>query len=379
MNLNLYLFKQFITTSLLVLFSLVGVVWLNHALQMLEFIVSKDSSFIDFILLSVFPMPLWLVVALPMAGFIGVIWVISRFLSDRELIVMQAVGLSPLQFARMPVLFGGLLTVFLYVNSVYLLPASFGQFKALQTQVRSAIPKLLVQDNIFIDIADDLTLFVGERISQNEVGRVFIQDARNPDVIVTFTSESGEFSTLEGRPVFLLRNGQRTELSENGQSSAQLTFETHTLDISQKITQNLNRDVLDMNEDSILNLLDPEKAATPRYARERMAMAHYRLSSPLMALTLAVLAASIMMHGRILRETMSRRVLYAALAGIFVQTMLILARSASVSAPFLWPLMYLSAIIPLFFGLFLLWKPLYLQQLMNELMTTRLNPKHRSL
>ena len=42
--------------------------------------------------------------ALP-AGFIGVIWTIYRFLSDRELIVMQAVGLSPRQFSKMPILF----------------------------------------------------------------------------------------------------------------------------------------------------------------------------------------------------------------------------------------------------------------------------------
>ena len=161
MNLNLYLLKHFFMSSLLVLLSLIGVVWLNHALRMLEFIVSKDSSFSDFLLLSFFPIPLWLVIAMPMSAFIGVIWGISRFLSDRELIVMQAVGFTPLQFGRVPIFFGLLLTTCLYVNSLYILPASFSKFKEVQAEVRGSIPKLLIQDNIFIDIADDLTLFVG--------------------------------------------------------------------------------------------------------------------------------------------------------------------------------------------------------------------------
>ena len=63
--------KAFFYSSLLVALSLIGVVWLNHALRMLEFIVSKDSTIYDFLLLSFFPIPLWLVVALPMSAFIG--------------------------------------------------------------------------------------------------------------------------------------------------------------------------------------------------------------------------------------------------------------------------------------------------------------------
>ena len=81
-------------------------------------------------------------VALPMAGFIGVIWTIYRFLSDRELIVMQATGLSPGQFSKMPIFYlssNG--DSFLTVNSVVILPYGFSKFKELQTLVRASIPK----------------------------------------------------------------------------------------------------------------------------------------------------------------------------------------------------------------------------------------------
>jgi lipopolysaccharide export system permease protein len=373
MNLNLYLLKYFFMSSLLVLLSLIGVVWLNHALRMLEFIVSKDSSFSDFLLLSFFPIPLWLVIAMPMSAFIGVIWGISRFLSDRELIVMQAVGFTPLQFGRVPIFFGLLLMTCLYVNSLYILPASFSKFKEVQAEVRGSIPKLLIQDNIFIDIADDLTLFVGERTSQNEVGRVFIQDSRNPDVTITFTSERGRFSSINGQPMFLLLNGQRTELTKDGQSSAQLTFESHSLDISQPSASPSQRLVLDMNEDSIRNLLDPSTAATPHYARERMAMGHYRLTSPFMTLAMVIIAAAIMLQGHLSREKIGQRVLFSALAGILIQTLAILTRGLTVSSPAAWPLMYLAILVPIGLGIFMLWRPFWLTELRYTMTSTAQN------
>jgi lipopolysaccharide export system permease protein len=301
-----------------------------------------------------------------MSAFIGVIWVISRFLSDRELIVMQAVGFTPLQFGRIPMFFGAFLTAILFLNSVYIMPASFSKFKEVQAEVRGTIPKLLIQDNVFIDIANDLTLFVGERINQNEVGRVFIQDSRDPETTITFTSERGQFSSINGQPVFLLLNGQRTELTKGGVSNAQLAFETHTLDISRQSAATTQRVVLDMNEDSIRNLLNPKTATTEQYARERMAMGHYRLASPFMALALTLMAATIMLQGHISREKMGRRVLITALVGIGIQTIAIMTRSATVATPALWPVMYLVVLMPIGFGIFLLWRPFWLQTLFRN-------------
>ena len=357
MNFHGYLFRQFSFTTLLVLASLLVVVWLNHALRMLELVVNKGASFFDFLLLSLFPIPLWLMIALPMAGFIGVIWTIYRFLSDRELIVMQATGLSPGQFSKMPLLFGLLLTAILTVNSVVVLPFGFSKFKELQTLVRASIPKLLVQDNVFMDIADDLTLFVGERISQNEVGRVFIQDARNPERLVTLTSETGQFLVSDGRPLFILRNGQRTELDLDGSSTASLSFETHMLDIGKNSSTTSQRNLLDSNEEHILDLLSPPDALPLKYANDRKAMGHYRLASPFLALCLIILATSIMLHGRILRETVNKRILIVAVLGILLQSGLILSRSLTASTPLLWPSLYLVVLLPMIFGFYLIANP----------------------
>ena len=208
-----------------------------------------------------------------------------------------------------------------------------------------------------MDIADDLTLYVGERVSQNEVGQVFIQDARNPERLVTLTSETGRFSLSDGRPLFVLRNGQRTELSVDGTSTASLSFETHALDIGTQTSDDAKRDIIDSNEETIFNLLNPPETIAPVYAAERKAMGHYRLASPFLGLCLAILATAVMLHGRILRETVNRRILIVALLGIVIQAGLILTRSMTASTPLLWPTMYLTVLIPMIAGLYMLWNP----------------------
>ena len=83
-------------------------------------------------------------------------------------------------------------------------------------------------------------------------------------------------------------------------------------------------------------------------------MGHYRLASPFLALCLVVLATAIMLHGRILRETVNRRILTAALTGILIQAGLILSRSLTASTPLLWPSLYLVVLVPMIFGFYLL-------------------------
>ena len=202
-----------------------------------------------------------------------------------------------------------------------------------------------------------MTLFVGERINRNKVGRVFIQDARNPDRLVTLTSETGHFLVSNSRPLFILSNGQRTELALDGSSTASLSFETHMLDIGQNSSTSSRRNILDSHEENILNLLFPPDTLPVKYANDRKAMGHYRIASPFLALCLVILATSIMLHGRILRETVNRRILIVALLGISMQAGLILSRSLTASAPFLWPSLYLVIFLPMIFGLYLIVKP----------------------
>ena len=125
MQLNLYIFNHLFRTCMALITVLISIIWLFQSIRLLEFVVDKGASVGEFFAMSVASMPLWLMITVPISGFIAVNWVFSRILADRELTVMQAVGRSPFQLAKAPIALGLLLSVFLTINSVYILPSSF--------------------------------------------------------------------------------------------------------------------------------------------------------------------------------------------------------------------------------------------------------------
>lgn len=367
MRLHRYLFMQYLQLCLLVLTSLIMVVWLNQTLKLLELVVNKGAPLIDFLILSVLAAPLWMLEAAPIALFIAILWVFNKIQSDRELVVMQAVGVSTAQFARAPLILAVSLTCLMVLNSVCILPSSFGEFKLRQSDLRNAIPKILLQDRVFVDISPKLTIYIDERETSTVVRNVFIQDAREAPNITTLTASKGTFTLSEGKPVLILETGERTQTGSDGTASASLYFDSYKLFISSDIAAQGGKRTIDMNEDSISNLLNPETAIAEQYAPQRVAYGHYRILAPFMPLALAFVALIGLSRGRLRDEFARKRLWGIILAAFIVQIGFITARSLTVSLPYLWPLMYLMIALPIIIGLAIIFRPAFQQ--MKEAMT----------
>ncbi|CAI8414974.1 MAG: Uncharacterised protein [SAR116 cluster bacterium] len=350
-QLNKYFFSNIMGIWLIILSCLMAVIWLNQSLRILDVVITQGASFADFLRFSFLAAPLWLIVTVPLSAFIAILWTLHRFLSDREIVVMQAVGLSPLQLSVAPVLFSILLSAFLFFNSLILLPLGFSGFKTVQDEVRNTIPKLLLQDNVFIDIDQNLTIFIGEKHSRNSVGNVFIQDTQNKKKHVTYTAEIGEFTTLENQPVVILKNGQRTETSVEAEKSTIISFDSYTLNIirdTQK--QSPSERVKDANEESVSNLFNRNLAANDLFWRQRFAEAHYRLSSPLLVISLSITAIALFFYRLSKQVSLAKRLTLASLFGLAIQILYVMSKSLVINYPFLWPAMYLVPIIPAIIG-----------------------------
>ncbi|MEK9598318.1 MAG: LptF/LptG family permease [Alphaproteobacteria bacterium] len=350
-QLNKYFFSNIMGIWLIILSCLMGVIWLNQSLRILDVVITQGASFADFLRFSFLAAPLWLFVTVPLSAFIAILWTLHRFLSDREIVVMQAVGLSPLQLSVAPVLFSILLSAFLFFNSLILLPLGFSGFKTVQDEVRNTIPKLLLQDNVFIDIDQNLTIFIGKKHSRNSVGNVFIQDTQNKKKHVTYTAEIGEFTTLENKPVVILKNGQRTETSVEVEKSTIISFDSYTLNIIRDTQKKSPSErVKDANEESVSNLFNRNLAANDLFWRQRFAEAHYRLSSPLLVISLSITAIALFFYRLSKQVSLAKRLTLASLFGLAIQILYVMSKSLVINYPFLWPVMYLVTIIPAIIG-----------------------------
>jgi lipopolysaccharide export LptBFGC system permease protein LptF len=63
MQFDRYLLAQLVRTTFAMTVTLVGIVWLFQTIRILELVVSRDGPFLDFIVMSVTVVPLWLTIA----------------------------------------------------------------------------------------------------------------------------------------------------------------------------------------------------------------------------------------------------------------------------------------------------------------------------
>ena len=347
MQFDRYLFDQLLRTAFAVTLTLVGIMWLFQTIRILELVINRGAPLSDFLIMSVTVIPLWLTIAMPIGAFVAVMWVFHRALVDRELLVAQASGRSALQLARAPLMLGVATTVFLVINSVFLLPLSFGVYKEIQFRLRNTIPTVMLQDNVFIDVVDGMTMLIGKKHKDGLAENVFIHDEQEDGVIVTMSAVSGQFIEKDGQPAIILRDGQRFEMNKNEDAGATLTFETHTVSITPRERKQSTRMPIEMNEDTISNLLDPSTSPDERYIDQRVAEGHYRIVSPFLALALVLVAATGVLHGQIRRTTWSRRAIVTVCGGVLCIASLVSARSLATEAGAAVPLIHASMLIPI--------------------------------
>ena len=346
MQFDRYIFKLMLRTSLAVTLTLVGIMWLFQTIRILELVINRGAPMADFLLMSITVIPLWLTIAIPISVFVAVMWVFHRALVDRELLVTQASGRSPIQLARAPIALGILFTTFLMINSVFLLPVSFGVYKEVQFKLRNTIPTVMLQDNVFIDVVDGMTMLIGKKYKDGHVENVFIHDEKTDGVIVTMTAKAGRFIEKDGKPAIILNEGHRFELSQDKQSGATLMFDTHTVSITPRDRKQSTRMPIEMNEDRISNLLNPDTSPQEVYVNQRVAEGHYRIASPFLAFALIMIASTGVLHGQIRRSNLSRRTIATIAVGMLCISAIVSARSLATTSPLMIPLIYLSMLVP---------------------------------
>ena len=347
MQFDRYIFKQMLRTSFAVTLTLVGIMWLFQTIRILELVINRGAPMTDFLLMSVTVIPLWLTIAIPISVFVAVMWVFHRALVDRELLVAQASGRSAIQLARAPIALGVIVTTFLVINSVFLLPLSFAVYKEVQFKLRNTIPTVMLQDNVFIDVVDGMTMLIGKKYKDGHAENVFIHDEKIDGVIVTMTAKAGRFIEKDNKPAVILNDGQRFELEQDKQAGATLIFDTHTVSITPRDRKQSTRMPIEMNEDRISNLLNPDASPQPVYVNQRVAEGHYRIASPFLAFALVIVASAGVLHGQIRRSTWSRRTFVTIALGIICISAIVSARSLATTTPLLIPLIYLSMLFPM--------------------------------
>src|ERR1700730_18385367 len=124
-----YILKQSFNVMLLVTGALTAAVWLAQSLRLVDLIVNRGLSAEMFLYLALLILPRFLDIVLPIGTFIAVLFVFNRLITESELVVMRAAGVSPYFLAKPVLVLSGIGFLFFMILSAYFLPAANREFK----------------------------------------------------------------------------------------------------------------------------------------------------------------------------------------------------------------------------------------------------------
>ena len=293
-----YVFRQLLVALVSVTGGLVALIWLTQSLRFVELVVNRGLSLRVFLSLTGLLVPSFVATILPITIFVVVQFVYQRLAGDRELTVMRGAGLSDFALARPALGLAAMVVVVCYGLNVWLVPISYARFREYQFEIRNRIAAFLLQEGVFTQVSDNLTVYVRTRDPDGTLRGILVDDARQPNAHATILAQSGRLLPTQGAPRVLLENGSREELDRTTGRLNVLTFAENTIDLDQDNKADDQR-FRDSTEMSITELLHPQTGqAMERDWPKLIAEAHRRMAAPLTGLSYTLVAlVSVLLGG----------------------------------------------------------------------------------
>ena len=354
-RLDRYVFRQLFIALLAVTGGLTALIWLTQSLRFVELVVNHGLSLGVFMELTGLLVPSFVAVILPITTFVVIQFVYQRLSGDRELTVMRAAGLSPFALSR-PALAVALIAVAAcYYLNLVLVPASLRDFRAFEWEIRNKVAAFLLQEGVFTPVSSDVTVYVRSRDPNGTLRGILVDDDRDKTAEATVLAETGRLIDGPHGPEVVLFNGSRQEIDPKTGRLEMLTFKQNVLDLASADQNNAARPP-DMSEQPLHDLFNPHPL-NPKDAPRWIAEAHKQLTTPLTALSYALVAlvstltGAFRRHGNIMRPLVGVATVVALLAlQLMVQD---LAARNNVFMPLIW----LEAIVPGLVCAWMLFRP----------------------
>lgn len=355
-----YLYDQYVLKSLglatiFTAITLAAIILLTQSLKFLELIINSGASSSVFWVLTFLALPRFFEVILPIALMISTIFIYNRMMSDSEVVVMRAAGVSPMGMARPAIVLGVIVTLLLLVITTWLAPTSLSSMVKMRQVIKEQYSTLLFREGIFNSVGKNLTVYIDNRNSKGELEGLLIHDSRTelPAPVTIIAKRGIIVSSDEGQQV-LVYDGSRQDF--NGKTGAlnRLDFDRYSIDLPE--AEEVRNRWKEPDERNFWELLHPdlEDVNDVKYQDNFIVEAHKRIISPFLALTFTLISLCCLLLGPVNRRGQAKRIFAAVLMVIVFQSLYLAAFNIAAQGVIGLLLMYGIIFIPLVFSLFFL-------------------------
>ena len=298
-----YVVKMTLTSFLIVLISLTGVIWITQALRNIDLMTSQGQTILVFLGISGLAIPLLISIIAPIALLVAVMHSLNRLATDSEVIVISAAGMPPMRFLRPFLISAVTVSVMIAFISLYVAPECLRALRRWNTQLGADVVANVIQPGQFIKL-DKLTLRIQERLPGGVLSGLFIDDRRDPEQRVDIVADRGTVQKNERGSFLVLEDGNLQRFEVGKREPAMVKFKSYAFDMSQfsNSTQSVTYNVHERLTPELV-APPPDIASTARGPGEFRAELHDRLFAPIYPLVFALLAFAFLGMPRTTRQS----------------------------------------------------------------------------
>ncbi|MEE8393277.1 MAG: LPS export ABC transporter permease LptF [Rhodospirillales bacterium] len=350
-----YVLWQLLAGMALVTMGLTFIIWLTQSLRFVEMIVNRGLSAGKFVYLIMLLLPNFLSVILPIALFTVIVFTYSKLISDSELVVMRAAGVSQSELARPAIILSVVVVIAAYALNIFLVPQSYRMFREMQWDIRYSYSHVMLQEGAFNNVSTDITVYIRERTSGGQLLGILVHDTRDKEKPYTLLAERGALMESDTATRVVMFKGSRQEVDKKTNQLSILYFDRYIFEMEMSTSAGMSR-YREARERTMGELFDlkSDKELSPRDYGKFTVEAHKRLTSPLSALGYALVGLACLISGGFSRRTQTQRAVIAIAIMVSLQIMSLGLENLCARNLKLIPLMYAGVLFPILAGYLLM-------------------------
>jgi lipopolysaccharide export system permease protein len=303
-SIDRYIFRTTLSSFVLVLVSLTGVIWITQALRDIDLMTSERQTVVTFLGITSLVIPALVLIISPIALMIAISHTLNKLATDSEIIVMNAAGFSPFRLFRPCVYATCVVSLLVTFIAAYLAPDGLRRLKQWSAEITADVLANILQPGHFAQLDQNLTIRIRERLPGGQLSGVFIDDRRDPKERVSIVADRGTVMKNGDGSFLVLEDGNLQRFEIDKRDPALVAFARYAFDMSK--FSNQGHDVaLGIRERYLWELLSPAED-DPVYSQipgQFRAELHDRFMAPLYPFAFAALTFAFLGAPRTTRQS----------------------------------------------------------------------------
>ena len=328
-------------------FVLVGILWLIQALPRLDDVISNGQSGLVFLDIALLILPQVMLLVLPIAAFASTLYAIHKLITESELIIFMNAGLSNIRLIRPVMIFGGLVLIFLFFLSIYLVPISQNKLRTKIFEIRQEFSNKLIKDQQFFHPIKGVTIYIREANEMGELKGIFITDARKTKQTLTYSAKEAIMGRTEEGLMLVMQYGM-LQVTDSSQSSlTTLKFNRMGFELNNFLPTGPRKNIAPVEILPLKILQNPSRfsAQSSYLLNEYISEAHTKLAAPLSPLALTLLALTVFLVSGFNRRGYFSTIIIAIALAILVQSLTSAFRTTVIRDAALYWTLYLPSLM----------------------------------